>query len=428
MSIAVVTAAAGAAWEAAVVSAFGNADDPIVVTRRCVDVVDLLAVVVSGQGSAALVSAALRRFDADAVDRMAAAGVVPVGVVPRGDAAAEAQLRAAGVEFVLPEDADPQVFASVVTEAVAARADSGDRSRTFGDPLNSLSVPLRPPAGSPDVEPRRDGSVIAVWGPAGAPGRTTVAIGIADEAARLGATSLLIDSDVYGGTVAAAVGLLDESPGLAAACRAAGSSRLDAAALAPLCWQLRAGFRVLTGIPFAQRWPEIRPSAIPAVVRAARALADIVIVDCGFSLETDEELSFDSLAPRRNGATLAVLDSADVVLVVGAADPIGVQRLIRGLAELGEAGVPATARVVLNKVRKAAVPGATGDELSAVVERFAGHTPGALLAYDRAALDAAMASGRLLAEAKPSSPLRKGLRALAADLAGLSAPSARHRR
>jgi len=35
------------------------------------------------------------------------------------------------------------------------------------------------------------------------------------------------------------------------------------------------------------------------------------VVDCGFSLEQDEELSFDTAAPRRNGATLATLLAAD---------------------------------------------------------------------------------------------------------------------
>ena len=49
------------------------------------------------------------------------------------------------------------------------------------------------------------------------------------------------------------------------------------------------------------------------MLAAARALADFTVVDCGFCLETDEELSFDTLAPRRNGATLAVLDDADLV-------------------------------------------------------------------------------------------------------------------
>ena len=81
----------------------------------------------------------------------------------------------------------------------------------------------------PADEPGRRGSVVAVWGPTGAPGRTTVAVTLADELARLGSAALLVDADVYGGTVAAVLGLLDESPGLAAACRQAGGERLDAA-------------------------------------------------------------------------------------------------------------------------------------------------------------------------------------------------------
>ena len=57
----------------------------------------------------------------------------------------------------------------------------------------------------------------------------------------------------------------------------------------------------------------------PLVFATARALADFSVVDCGFCLETDEELSFDTVAPRRNGATLAVLDDADLIVVVGSA-------------------------------------------------------------------------------------------------------------
>ena len=196
-----------------------------------------------------------------------------------------------------------------------------------------------------------------MWGPTGAPGRTTVAITLADELARLGQSSLLVDADVYGGTIAAELGLLDESPGLAAACRLAAGTRLTGAALAGLCWQLSAELRVLTGIPLAARWTELRTAAVTAVLAAARQLADVTVVDCGFCLETDEELSFDSLAPRRNGATLAVLDDADEVLVVGAADPVGMQRLVRGLAELRDAEVGTAPQVVLNKVRRGVVPG-----------------------------------------------------------------------
>ena len=54
------------------------------------------------------------------------------------------------------------------------------------------------------------------------------------------------------------------------------------------------------------------------------------VVDCSFSLEDDEELSFDTAAPRRNGVTLAVLEAADTVLCVSGADPVALQRSIRG--------------------------------------------------------------------------------------------------
>ncbi|MDP9094162.1 MAG: chromosome partitioning protein, partial [Actinomycetota bacterium] len=297
--------------------------------------------------------------------------------------------------------------------------------QTVADPPNAPD-PQEPPGNR--TEATRRGCVVAVWGPTGAPGRTTVAAGVADEIARLGASSLLVDADVYGGTLASALGLLDESPGLAAACRLAGSTRLDVPALAQLCWQIRPGLRVLTGIPLAQRWPEVRAAAIPAVLAAARSMAEFTVVDCGFGLETDEELSFDTLAPRRNGATLAVLDAADTILVVGSADPVGVQRLVRGLTELRAAEVLAPTWVIVNRVRRGVVPGDPAVELAATLERFSGYTPAGLLPYDRDGLDAAAATGRLLADAKPSSPLRKATAQLACALVGVPAAAPRHRK
>jgi Flp pilus assembly CpaE family ATPase len=322
----------------------------------------------------------------------------------------------------------------VLAEAAAVLAHRGEPSRAdrmFGDPATSMAVP--PGAGEQlaDAAPSRRGSVIAVWGPTGAPGRTTVAITLADELARLGRATLLVDADVYGGTVAAELGLLDESPGLAAACRLAAGTKLSGGALAGLCWQLSAELRVLTGIPIAARWTELRAAAMAPVLAAARQLADVTVVDCGFCLETDEELSFDSLAPRRNGATLAVLDDADEVLVIGAADPVGMQRLVRGLSELRDAEVAATSQVVLNKVRRGVVPGDVRAELVGALELFSGVTPLALLPYDRESLDAALATGRSLREARPASALRKAICELAghvvADPAHADHPAAMRR-
>ena len=56
-----------------------------------------------------------------------------------------------------------------------------------------------------------------VWGPTGAPGRTTLAIGLAAELAGSGLPTVLVDADTYGASVAQCLGLLDESSGLATA-------------------------------------------------------------------------------------------------------------------------------------------------------------------------------------------------------------------
>ena len=74
----------------------------------------------------------------------------------------------------------------------------------------------------PEPEPRPSaapGRVVAVHGPAGAPGRTTLAIGLAAEHAHRGDPSVLVDADPHGGAVAQHLGVLDEVSGLLAAAR-----------------------------------------------------------------------------------------------------------------------------------------------------------------------------------------------------------------
>jgi MinD-like ATPase involved in chromosome partitioning or flagellar assembly len=269
--------------------------------------------------------------------------------------------------------------------------------------------------------------VVAVWGPTGAPGRTTVAVGIADESARLGVSTLLIDADVYGGVIAQMLGLLDESPGLAGAARLAGSGSLDGPGLVRLAWSVRPHLRVLTGLARADRWPELRPRAVTAVLEEARRLADVTVVDCSFSLEDDEELSFDTAAPRRNGATLAVLEAADTVLCVSGADPVALQRSIRALGELREVLPDVEPELVVNQLRRGPVPGDPRQEIADAIERFTGRDVRFFLPADRRATDAALAGGRTLAEVTPASPLRAALRTLAARMAEVPEPASGRR-
>jgi Flp pilus assembly CpaE family ATPase len=425
MAVPVLTAVTGAAWEVDLVAELGRADYGVTVVRRCVDLAELLSAAAAGTARAALLSADLRRLDRDAVSRLATAGVAVVGLVDPGDEEARRRLRQLGVSSVLSADAGARSVAAAVVEAVAEVRNSQTRD-ALGDPraaLPDLEAPIPPPPPSAGR-----GRVVAVWGPTGAPGRSTVAVGIADEAARFGVPTLLVDADVYGGVVAQVLGLLDESPGLAAACRAAASGQLDPAGLARLAWGVQPMLRVLTGIVRAERWIELRPSSIELVLGQARHLSRLTVVDCGFSLERDEEVAFDTMAPRRNGATLAVLQTADTVVCVGGADPVALQRLIRAIAELQELMAGRLPVVVVNRVRKVVVPGSPRREIAAALARYAGVTDVVFLPHDSAAVDAALGMGRTLAEVASDSPLRAGLVDLARRLAGVPGASVSHGR
>lgn len=272
------------------------------------------------------------------------------------------------------------------------------------------------------------GRLVAVWGPGGAPGRSTVALALASEAAELGLRALLIDADPYGGVQAQALSILDEGPGLAGAVRAADAGTLDVPALIGWCRGVGPGLSVLTGIPRAQRWPELRADPLEHVLRMTRSVADLIVVDCGFCLEDDEELSYDTLAPRRNAATLTALSAADRVVVVGAGDPIGLQRLSRGLADLDALELTASRSIVVNRVRASAIGRRPEASISAALRRFAAVPTATFIPEDRAALDRAVLSGRTLAECAPGSAARRALVELAADVCRGLTPTRRSRR
>jgi Flp pilus assembly CpaE family ATPase len=422
----VITAVVDARWEAGLVSAFERSEHNITVVRRCVDLADLLATAATGTARAALLSADLRRLDRDALARLASGHVAVVGLVPPGDENADRRLRQLGVRFVLPADAAPEVISAAIAEAVALFDGAPSAAPSLADPLAMLPLQPHPVVAAPPEMAPGSGRVIAVWGPTGAPGRTTIAVNLASELAAAGQPTLLIDADVYGGVVAQLLGVLEEAPGLAAAARMANNGSLDVPALAGLCRSISPSLRILTGITRADRWPELRAGAIEVVLALARNLAAVVVVDIGFCLEQDEELSYDTTAPRRNGATLAVLEQADVVLAVAAADPVGLQRFVRGYGDLRELVGGVEPVVVVNKVRQRVVPGDPVAEIAAALSRYVGVTRIHPVPYDRQALDAAVAGGRSLAEAASGSAARKAIAALAQDL--VPAPSSRRLR
>jgi Mrp family chromosome partitioning ATPase len=385
---------------------------PVTVVRRCSELTELLAACQSGLARAAVVAEGSDELTASLVDRLTAVGVVVIALT---DSAEEtARLTAIGVTAA-PAGVDSAALAGRISGAVARWASPAPfQGRDSGFADTGAAIRTVPEEIDPvPEEPSGSGQVITVWGPTGSPGRTLLAVNVAGELAAAGHPVLLIDADSYGASVAGMLGLLDESAGLAQACRLADLGQLDAGALLKIATPvvLKSGtLRILTGITRADRWTELRAAALGVVFEKAREVADFVVVDAGFCLEADEELSFDTMAPRRNAATLRSLELADTVYAVGSADSIGVPRLVRGLSEL-EAAVPqASPKVVLNKVRAAAAGRFPERQLREAWERY-GPSEGifAFLPADSAASDAALIAGSLLLEAAPESGLRQAI-------------------
>lgn len=410
MSIPVVTV--GSAQEA-VVGGLERLQGPVTVVRRCSELAELIAACQSGLAVAAVISEGCEELTTTMVDRL---GAVGVSIIALTDDPAEAKRLFAIGAMPAVTGIEATDLAAKISEAVGRGSRTAfARDTGFSDPGADLR--LMPVTDSVNQEvPKGEGEVIAVWGPIGSPGRTVLAVNIAAELAADGKSVILVDADTYGASVSAMLGLLDESAGLAQACRLADQGMLDVEALRAVAipvFTKGGALRVLTGTTRADRWTELRAGAVSMVLEAARQLADRVVVDAGFCLESDEELSFDTLAPRRNAATLRSLEMADVVFAVGAADAIGVPRLVRGLAEL-EAALPDVApRVVLNKVKRSAVGHSPRQQLDDAWSRYGpGVGVDAYLPADSAACDAALLSGSVLLEIAPDSPLRAAIASL----------------
>ncbi|NQX26998.1 P-loop NTPase [Microbacteriaceae bacterium VKM Ac-2854] len=278
------------------------------------------------------------------------------------------------------------------------------------------------------TEASTKGRVIAVWGPAGAPGRSTVAAAIAAELAARGRSVALLDADSYGGSIAPALGLLDESPGFAAACRLAGVEALTLDELDRIAQEAGTPrMRVLTGIARGRRWPELTAERVSAVVAACATWVDEVVIDVGFNLETDEEIMSDLFAPRRNAATLTALQSADRIIAVAAAEPVGLARFLRAQEDLLETASEIPISIVLNRVRGSAVGPSPAAQSAAALARFGGMEPAGYLPFDLAAIDAAVLAGRGVREVAPRSAFARATAALVTSIL-LPEPQAPRRR
>lgn len=371
----VVLVSTGASWEARALELLQQ-DRRTVVLKRCVDVEDLLATASRGQAEVAVVGADLPGLDRNVLEDVTRWGMRVVAVATEVERA-QPRAERIGIATVL----DAARVDELVPTVVAA-------------PPSENTVPTLPavPSPAPVAAQGRPGRVITVWGPGGGPGRTTLATALAGELARRGLDTLLVDADPHGGSVAQQLGILDEASGLLTAARfvAAGTvaERFPGAQR-----RLSERLRVLTGLPRPDRWSEIRAGALTALVEHAR-LEGQVVLDTGFSVEQD--LAADLGRPSRSDLTREALEIADEVLLVGAADPVGLARLARAITELHELRPDPPVRVVVNRMRSSL--GWREGDVAAMLAEFGASRGVHFLPDDQAAVDRALVAGRLLLE------------------------------
>ena len=241
----VLLAAPGVTREPELVSTASTAGVRIV--RRCVDAVDVLAAVASFPQAQPVISASLPRLVSATVDRL---GSATVGLAE--DPEDVDRLRHLGVSRIVRADSTP-----LWPLLIAAR----EVDDIAGSVLQIIDTP--PPA--------RCGLVIVVWGPHGAPGRTTVALGLADALAGMQRRVCLIDADTYAPSIGIALGV--QAPGILAACRSVDGR--DETDIAAFCAQVSPSLSVLTGIGSTEQWPELRSANLESLWESVRANFDV---------------------------------------------------------------------------------------------------------------------------------------------------------
>ncbi|NYF27805.1 P-loop NTPase [Microbacterium sp. JAI119] len=272
-----------------------------------------------------------------------------------------------------------------------------------------------PPPPEAQLPPR----IVAVWGPHGAPGRSTLSIQLAVELSRTGRRTALVDADTVAPSLAMLLGLGDDAPGIAAACRRAERGALDPAELTRLATTVTTSageIEVLPGINRPSRWPELSSARLVAALGTCRGWIDETVVDVAGAVDADDEVTYDLAGPRRHAATTAALQEADLIVAIASADPLGISRFIRDHAELRRLTSPTPVIVVVNQVR----PGPLGidarGQVRRTLERFAGITDIFFLPFDLRAADAALLHARPMTDVAPRSPFAAAVRRLAASL------------
>ena len=300
------------------------------IRRRPLDAADLLAVASLEPGLSVVLSAGLPRLSHEILARCGQGRRV-IGLAQTTDDAA--QLSRLGVSTVVLCTTVEQTLGELCSaldgqnEPQLRTAHAGVWATGAWDVAAAQPSVAQPSAARRPSAPRPPGRVIAVWGPAGAPGRTTTALLIAQLLARTGGRICMVDADTSASSLMELLGIAEHASSLVVCCRLAERGGLPASRLTEIAHVIDGGMQVLGGVGQPESWADLRPAALSRVLQTSREACDFTVVDIGAGLEPGR----DVLSSERFGAARAVLAEADATVAVARASALGLTRLLQRL-------------------------------------------------------------------------------------------------
>ena len=279
------------------------------IAGRCLDGPSLVQQAIPGNADVVLASAGLHRLTGESLIAVREACVPMVLLASAAEADAYD-----GLAYVLPAASDRPVIIAALREAIRRGAVANPPT------ADNRSAPERAAHGYP-----ANGEVIALVSGKGAPGTTTVAVGLAASLGTSERSVLLIDGDLRGGSVGPSLDL-DPRRGLSGL--SVGQSDRPEHVLDEL--QDGPGFSVLTGIERAEAQERLTPARIAGAVSGLQERFDLILIDGG-----------ETLSGVTSAVGAAFLRSAERILLLTTADLLGLWNARGSLRFVTESlGVP----------------------------------------------------------------------------------------
>lgn len=311
-----------------------NDNSQIKIRRRCVDSVDLMSAIHLGVANKVVISAGFENLNSTTISGAKKLGCDVYGIYLENDIDSLEKLVGVGVKsnFAIDEtDVEKSLKGLINLLLNVSEIDK------FSNELEDLSqVP----------------GLVCVWGTNGSPGRSSVAINLSFSLASKNFPTLLVDLDAIVPSLAPALGLVSEVPGVSSLVHDALKGRLSQESIEKNVIEVNPGLHVLTGISNPKRWPELRTEGLIQVLKLCSQMYANIICDLSAVLPESTDSSLNDVDIfRRFDHIPKVLEISSRNIFVLSATPLSLIRASEALEALHEIN-KSEPLIILNKVNE----------------------------------------------------------------------------